>query len=55
MHAEVLSGGFAAIKAGAFTTEVLTLNAPGQPGTMTNTDTNAATAPRLFYPVGVGD
>ena len=26
---------------------------PGQPGTTSYTDTNAATAPRLFYPVGV--
>ena len=27
----------------------------GQPGTTSYTDTNAATAPRLFYRVGVGD
>ena len=27
---------------------------PGQPGTTTFTDTNAAIAPRLFYRVGVG-
>ena len=32
---------------------LLSPNLPGQPGTTTYTDTNAATAPRLFYRVGV--
>jgi hypothetical protein len=33
---------------------LLAPNLPGQPGTTSYTDTNAATAPRLFYRVGVG-
>ena len=32
---------------------LLAPNVPGQPGTMTFTDTNAAAVPRLFYRVGV--
>jgi hypothetical protein len=32
---------------------LLATNLPGQPGTMSFTDTNAAAAPRLFYRVGV--
>jgi len=34
---------------------LLAPNLPGQPGTTSFTDTNAATAPRLFYRVGVGN
>jgi hypothetical protein len=34
---------------------LLAPNLPGQPGTTTYTDTNAATAPSFFYRVGVGN
>ena len=34
---------------------LLSPNLPGQPGTTSFTDTNAAAAPRLFYRVGVGN
>jgi hypothetical protein len=34
---------------------LLATNLPGQPGTTTYTNINAATAPRLFYRVGVGN